>query len=71
MSARLVPREQLQQANALLSLTRATLMVIGPSVSASLVVSVGAGWALLIDAVTWLLAAALLLPMAVPSRVAV
>jgi hypothetical protein len=62
----LVPREQLQQANALLSLTRASLMVVGPSVAAALVVGVGAGWALLIDAVTWLLAAVLLLPVSLP-----
>src|SRR5262245_57566332 len=62
----LVPRDQLQQANALLSLTRASLMVIGPSVAAALVVGVGAGWALLIDAITWLLAAALLLPVSLP-----
>jgi hypothetical protein len=63
----LVPREQLQQANALLSLTRATLMVMGPSVAAALVVGVGPGWALLVDAVTWLLAAALLLPVRLPA----
>jgi len=63
----LVPRTQLQEANALLSLTRAALMVIGPGVSAALVVGVGAGWALLIDAVTWLLAAALLLPVSLPA----
>lgn len=62
----LVPRDQLQQANALLSLTRASLMVIGPSVAAAMVVGVGAGWALLIDAVTWLLAAVLLLPVSLP-----
>jgi MFS family permease len=67
---RLVPRDQLQQANALLSLTRASLMVIGPSVAAALVVGVGAGWALLADAVTWLLAALLLLPVALPRGIA-
>jgi MFS family permease len=66
----LVPRDQLQQANALLSLTRAALMVIGPSVAAVLVVGVGAGWALLIDAITWLLAAVLLLPISLPRAVA-
>ena len=66
----LVPREQLQQANALLSLTRATLMVVGPSVAAALVVGVGPGWALLIDAVTWLLAAVLLLPVSLPRAAA-
>ncbi|SFC82842.1 Transmembrane secretion effector [Nocardioides terrae] len=63
----LVPRTQLQEANALLSLTRAALMVIGPGVAAAFVVGVGAGWALLIDAVTWLLAAALLLPVSLPA----
>lgn len=66
----LVPRDQLQQANALLSLTRASLMVIGPSVAAALVVGIGPGWALLIDAVTWLLAAVLLLPVSLPRTTA-
>jgi MFS family permease len=64
----LVPREQLQQANALMSLVRGSLTVIGPSVSALLVVTAGAGWALLIDALTWLGAAALLLPVRIPRR---
>lgn len=64
----LVPREQLQEANVLLSLTRAGLMVVGPSLSATLVVTVGAGWALLIDAATWLVAAALLAPVRIPPR---
>ena len=66
----LVPRDQLQQANALLSLTRASLMVMGPSVAAALVIGVGAGWALLIDAITWLLAAVLLLPVSLPRAAA-
>ncbi|GAB7004550.1 MFS transporter [Nocardioides sp. AN3] len=65
----LVRREELQQANALLSLTRASLMVIGPSAAAALVVGAGAGWALLIDAVTSLLAAALLLPVSLPPAI--
>jgi MFS family permease len=64
----LVAREELQKANALLSLVRGGLTVIGPSVSALLVVTVGAGWALFIDALTWLAAAALLLGMRVPPR---
>lgn len=63
----LVPREQLQQANALLSLTRATLMVLGPGIAATFVVTIGAGWALAIDAVTWLAAAWLLLPVDIPA----
>lgn len=56
----LVPRGQLQQANALVSLVRGAFTIIGPTVSALLVVSVGAGWALAIDALTWLVSAMLL-----------
>jgi len=63
----LVPREQLQQANVLLSLTRATLMVVGPSVSAGLVITVGPGWALAIDAATWLVSAAMLTRIRIPA----
>jgi len=66
----LVPREELQKANALMSLVRGGLAVIGPSASALLVVTVGAGWALFVDALTWFAAAALLLRMRVPRRAA-
>jgi MFS family permease len=68
MVPQLVPRESLQQANALLSLTRNGLMVLGPSLGAFLVVTVGPGWALAVDALTWALAALLLLPMQIPPR---
>ena len=44
------PREQLQPANALMSLTRNGLTVLGPTVGALLVVTVGSGWALAVDA---------------------
>jgi hypothetical protein len=54
----------------LLSLTRASLMVLGPSAAAALVVGAGAGWALLVDALTWLVAALLLLPVSLPRAVA-
>ncbi len=64
----LVPREALQQANALLSLTRNGLTVIGPSLGAFIVVVAGPGWALLVDALTWALAALLLLPVKIPPR---
>ena len=66
----LVPREQLQQANALNSLLRGSLNVLGPTVGALLVVTVGAGWALMADALTWILAALLLLPVRIPPRAA-
>jgi MFS family permease len=64
----LVPRDQLQQANALNSLLRGSLSILGPSVGALLVVTVGAGWALMADACTWILAALFLLPVKIPPR---
>jgi MFS family permease len=64
----LVERGQLQSANALLSLSRGGLTVIGPTVSALFVVTVGPGWALAINALMWLLSAALLTPVRIPPR---
>ena len=64
----LVPRDQLQQANALMSLVRGSLTILGPTLSAGLVVTVGAGWAVLFDALTWFVAAALLLGVKIPAR---
>ncbi|MGF9754753.1 MFS transporter [Microvirga sp. 0TCS3.31] len=68
MVPQLVPRESLQQANALLSLTRNGLTVLGPSLGAFLVVTVGPGWALAVDAFTWAMAALLLIPVKIPPR---
>lgn len=56
----LVPRTLLQEANVLLSVSRGGLRVVGPTVSAALVVGVGPGWALGVDALTWFVAAGLL-----------
>lgn len=64
----LVPTGQLQQANALVSLTRSGLAVLGPSLGALLVVAVGSGWALAVDATTWALSAVLLLGVRIPGR---
>ncbi len=64
----LVPREQLQQANALQSLLRGSLSIVGPTIGALLVVTVGPGWALMVDALTWFAAALLLLPVRIPPR---
>ncbi len=64
----LVPREQLQSANALSALARNTLTILGPTLGALIVVTTGAGWALAIDAATWLVAALLLLPIKIPRR---
>ncbi len=62
----LVQRDQLQRANALMSLVRGGLTIIGPTISALLVVTVGPGWALFVDALTWFASAALLLGVRIP-----
>lgn len=64
-----VPRSMLQEANVLLSLTRAIVAVAGPGTAGLLVISIGAGWALAIDAATWLIAALLLLPVKISGTV--
>jgi MFS family permease len=66
----LVPRDQLQRANALMSLVRGGLTIIGPTVSALLVVTVGPGWALMADALTWFASAVLLLGVKIPPPLA-
>jgi MFS family permease len=66
MMPQLVPRTMLQSANVLQSMSRGALRVVGPSVAALLVVTVGPGWALAADALTWLVSALLLLPVALP-----
>lgn len=63
----LVPRDQLQPANVLLAMTRSALAILGPTGAATLVVTVGPGWALAIDALTWLASAVLLLPVRIPA----
>lgn len=63
-----VPRQYLQQANALLSFSRGGLAIIGPSIAAILVVTVGPGWALAIDACTWFIAAGCMRLVRIPAR---
>lgn len=62
----LVERRELQQANVLLSMSRGALAVVGPSLAALLVVTVGPGWALGVDALCWALSAVALLGVRVP-----
>lgn len=64
----IVDRAYLRQANALLSFSRSGLFVVGPSIAALLVVTVGAGWALAVDAFTYLLAILLLMRVRLPRR---
>jgi MFS family permease len=68
ITPQLVPRDELQQANALMSLVRSALTIVGPSLAALLVVTVGPGWALMADAITWLLAALVMLGVRIPAR---
>ena len=64
----LVPRGELQRSNALMSLARSALTILGPTLSALLVVGVGPGWALAVDASTWLVSAVLLGFVVLPER---
>lgn len=50
-------RSHLQQANALLAFARNAAFIVGPSIAGLLVVTVGSGWAVGYDAVSFLLAA--------------
>lgn len=68
MVVQLVSRRQLQGANTLLSLTRNSLTVLGPTVGALIVVAASPGWALAVDGAAWLVAAVLLLPVRLPAR---
>ncbi len=62
----LVPKEQLQPANVLMSMQRGIVAVLGPAVGGVLVVTVGAGWAVAIDGITYLVAAAVLALVKIP-----
>ena len=62
----LVPRDELQQANALNAVLRNGFRVLGPALGGVLVVTVGPGWALAFDAATWLVASLLLAPVQDP-----
>ncbi|HYO86473.1 MAG TPA: MFS transporter [Dermatophilaceae bacterium] len=62
-----VPRAHLQQANALMSFSRGGMTVLGPAAAGLLVVTVGPGWGLAVDAVSWLLAAACMIPVGLPT----
>ncbi|MXG88384.1 MFS transporter [Nocardioides flavescens] len=65
----LVSPGALQQANALVALQRSALRVVGPALAGVLVVTVGAGWAIAADGLTYLVSAALLLKVRLPPLV--
>ncbi len=55
-----VAAEDLQQANATLGLSENATSILGPAIAGVLVVGVGAGWGLAVDAATFILSAAFL-----------
>jgi MFS family permease len=59
----------LQRANALLGTSRNAARILGPSVAGVLVATVGGGWAIAFDALTWLVAAACLSRVRLPRPV--
>ena len=52
-----VERDQLQQSNALLNFTRNGTFIAGPSIAAGIVVTVGSGWAIAVDGISFLISA--------------
>src|SRR3989441_9224982 len=60
--------ERLQEANALLGLSRNGTRIVGPAIGGALVALGNPGIALLVDAVSFALAALLLLPLRLPPR---
>ncbi|UBU11347.1 MFS transporter [Nonomuraea gerenzanensis] len=62
-----VPKQDLQRANALMSITRSLSGVAGPLIAGGLAATVGAGWALLLDGGTFLVSAWLASRIRVPA----
>ncbi|MEV6847324.1 MFS transporter [Actinoplanes sp. NPDC051411] len=65
----LVPPESVQRANAMLAAARNACRIAGPTVSGLLVVTIGAGWSIALDAASFFVAAALLARLRVGSVV--
>lgn len=64
-----VPPGRIQQANALLSLSRSSIAIVGPALAGALVVGAGPGWALLVDSLTFLIAVPMLVQVRLSGRV--
>ena len=61
----IVSRGRLQQANALLGMSEQGTTILGPAAAAAIVATVGAGWAIGLDAVTYAVSALFLLGLSV------
>jgi MFS family permease len=59
--------QHLQQANALIDLSRSSLRIVGPAAGAAIVVAASPGWALGADAMTFFVSASLLAGMRIPA----
>jgi MFS family permease len=66
-----VSGSRLQEANALMSLSRTSFAVVGPAVGGALVALVGPGWVFAIDAASFVLSAAFLARLRLPRRAVV
>lgn len=64
----LVPRADLQKANSQLASARNAANILAPTVAGVLVATIGGGWAIFIDAVSFFIAAACLLFVTLPDR---
>lgn len=62
-----VPRTHIQQANALLGFTRNGLSILGPTIAGLIVVTAGSGWAIAVDALSWLVAAGCMAKLKLPA----
>lgn len=61
----LLEKKNLQEANALISISENTMTVVGAAIAGVLVALLGAGWAIAVDALTFLIAASCILGMSV------
>lgn len=64
-----LPAHQLQPGNALLGLTRSSTGLLGAPIAGLLTVSVGAGWALAVDALSYFVSALCLLAVRLPPNI--
>src|SRR4051794_14533131 len=65
-----VPPQLLQRANGLMSVARYSAYVFGAAAGGALVATIGAGWAIALDAVTFAVSVVLLLRMHIPAAAA-
>ncbi|WP_084467480.1 MFS transporter [Actinokineospora inagensis] len=64
----LVPTGSVQRANSVLSSSRNAIRILGPTAAGILVATIGGGWAIAIDAATFLFAAACMARVTLPSK---